>query len=323
MRKAFSISMRLVLVAALAGCGSHAPRPRLDLLFLAPDDSPTTRLIARGLTEQLAQYEYHADLHVAKGSAGQPGLFKSLLDTGPNVVVMPCLDEEAGRKVADIAYGYTINLILVGVDSPESLRPVIIAPDPAEIAKPLLAEAEKRLPNGGRVLLLYESGLYTDVKLLAAELNHGWLLRPEYVLLRRQVRQGPPPEADLVIACGPDALKAAVEAGSRPFGVDCGQVGLEMLREGKADLLIEPDWYYAGVRAARCAVAFAECRPVDVSHTIPQALVTGQNLTEYLKQRHVLPPPDPRRHPLSEEERQKLYPDEGANGRVDRKGPPG
>lgn len=301
MRKVFSTE--LVAVAGLlllAGCDT-APtieKPRGVVASFAVAGRHDTQLIAEGLRAQLAEYDIELVYRDAASFEAVGDAFKSTLERAPTVAVFPSVSPEAGKALAQAACSYSVRSLLVGTDAPISPRTEHLGPDLEDLARRIVEESKALAPRARLIVLVTRGACLIDTDALLFNVQRSALDERMAADLLRDI---PPPAsqpAAVVVAVGPEAADIP---GAKVI-VDGGERGLERIRSGSVSVALEPNWFQAGVRAARMireAVGTGwlgpKLSPVRVDR------VTKGNLEAYLTRRKLLPPPDPPRVPPEQE----------------------
>ncbi|GMV36434.1 MAG: hypothetical protein AMXMBFR61_09420 [Fimbriimonadales bacterium] len=278
------------------GCdrGVTVKKPRAVVTVVSVAGREDTRLIAEGLQLQLAEYAIDLVTEDAASFERIADAFASSLEHVPTIAVFPSVSPEAGKKLADAAYSYSVRSLLVGTDSPISPRTEHLGPDLEDLARRILAESKALAPRARRVALITRGPCLVDVDALLFYAERLALDERMGVVL---LRDATPPAREpntVLVAVGPDAADTANAA----LIVDGGFRGLQRVQRGSLAVALEPNWFQAGVRAARMireAVGTGWLGPNLGPVTVDR--VTKANLESYLAKRKVLPPPDPPRVP--------------------------
>jgi len=295
MWKAFSTSLfAAAALLLLVGC-HRAPiveKPRAMVAVITVAGRQDTQLVAEGLRLQLAEFDLDLVSSEAASFDGIADAFKSTLPHVPTVVVFPSVSPEAGKHLADAAYSYSVRSLLVGADAPVSPRTEHLGPDIEDLSKRIVAEVKKLAPGARRIVMVTRGPCLIDVDALVYYATRSALDRNMSVGLLQEAPAAVREPGTVAVAVGPEAA----DTPAATLLVDGGEKGLERVRSGSVAMLLEPNWFQAGVRAARMireAVETGwlgpELGPVRVD------LVNRQNLDTYLAKRKALPPPDPPR----------------------------
>ncbi|MEP0766621.1 MAG: hypothetical protein HRF45_08800 [Fimbriimonadia bacterium] len=295
MRKVFSTSLFAAATLLLeAGC-HRAPiveKPRALVALFTVAGRQDTQLIAEGARLQLSEYGIDTATQEAASFEAFANAFKDALARVPTVAVFPNASPEAGKTLADAAYSYSVRSLLIGTDSPISPRTEHLGPDIEGLARRIVAESNALVPGARRLVLFARGACLLDVDALLFHTERSALDKRMAVAL---ITNTPPPPREpntVVVAVGPEAA----ETPSAALIVDGGEKGLQRVRGGSAAVALEPNWFQAGVRAARMireAVGTGWLGPKRGPVSVDR--VTKANLDSYLAKRKVLPPPDPPR----------------------------
>lgn len=301
MRKACSTKLLLALAAALVGCaGPKGYRKPPVVPVIITGTTPEDRLIVRGFSDQLAEYNIQPVLRQARSGKEMAQMVPDLLKVYPNLIALSSTSPDTESAIVH-AFKYSIGTVVIGVTAKNSKAAAVIVADPRELASKVDSAIRSDFPDGARIGFLGGSTL-VESDLLDYQLQRQWLPPSPYLYASRK--------QDAVVALGVEGLREAGRLYPLPtvYLVAGGDEGERALLSGKVAAMVEPLWYAAGVRAARIVRDTADRQdPTAYRFTVPVEIVRPSGIERFRASRVKMPPPDPAQHPMTEKEKERLW----------------